>query len=83
GYSMLLVRAGDGIGLPAGYVDALHLLERGANAQYAAPDGTTLATLLAKHRRSYAQDNRPIPEEFNALCTWLQAHGVTVPAANE
>jgi hypothetical protein len=75
GYSILMERASGGIGEATDYSEALHLLERGADFHHAAPDGTTLAKILAEHRKSYTAEHKPPPREYEALCAWLKSKG--------
>ena len=75
GYSLVMERASGGIGEATDYSEALHLLQRGADFHHAAPDGVTLAKILAEHRKSYADEHKPPPPEYNALCAWLRAKG--------
>jgi hypothetical protein len=65
-------RASGGIGEAGDYSEALHLLERGADFHHGAPDGATLVKILAEHQKSYTDEHKPIPPEYNALCEWLK-----------
>ena len=75
GYSIVMERASGGIGEAGDYSEALHLLKRGADFRHAAPDGATLAKILAEHRKSYIDEHRPPPPEYEALCAWLKSQG--------
>jgi hypothetical protein len=76
GYTLLIFRARVGEFEPAAYTDALALLERGADFNRVAADGTTLIKMLAEHRRSFAESGRAAPPEFEKLTEWLKAHGL-------
>ena len=73
GYSIVMERASGGIGKASDYSEALHLLERGADFHHAAPDGTTIAKILAEHRKSYTDEHKSPPPEYNTLCDWLKS----------
>ena len=75
GYSIVMERASGGIGEVTDYSEALHLLQRGADFHHAAPDGATLAQILAEHRKSYTDEHKPPPPEYDALTEWLKSKG--------
>jgi hypothetical protein len=75
GYTLLLYATRDGKHDPNEYAEALHLLERGADPNLAAPDGMTLGKMLTQQREEYAKDHKA-PREFEALWAWAQDHGV-------
>ena len=75
GYTLLLYATRDGKHDPNEYVEALHLLERGADPNLAAPDGMTLGKMLTQRRADYAADHGA-PPAFEALWAWAQDHGV-------
>src|SRR5205823_1311427 len=60
---------------PQGYVDALELLNRGADFNYAADDRTTLMKLLSKQRQEFTERGATPPPEYTAVCDWLATHG--------
>lgn len=76
GRTLLMLCATRGPGDPRAYNHAIYLLERGADPNRAAADGTTLAKLLADQPRSFAESQEPIPPEFEALREALRARGV-------
>jgi hypothetical protein len=76
GYPLVLFRANVGRGEYDAYADAIYLLEHGADATRAAPDGTTLAQMVTEHREFFATTGNPVPAEHEALARWLEAHGV-------
>jgi hypothetical protein len=75
GYTLLLYATRSGKHDPNEYAEALHLLERGADPNLAAPDGMTLAKMLTQQRDEYAKDHGA-PRAFEALWAWAQDHGV-------
>ena len=75
GYTLLLYATRSGKHDPNEYVEALHLLERGADPNLAAPDGMTLGKMLTQQRKEYAADNGG-PPSFKALWAWAQDHGI-------
>jgi hypothetical protein len=75
GYSIAMERASGGIGEAGDYTEALHLLQRGADFHHAASDGVTLTRILAEHRKSYTDEHKPLPPEYNALRDWLKGKG--------
>src|SRR5947208_2107373 len=75
GYTLLLYRTAMGLRDSRAYADALHLLERGADPNRVAPDGMTLAKMLAQHREHFTK-GRGAPAEFAALWEWAEAHGI-------
>ena len=75
GYTLLLYATRSGKHDQNEYVEALHLLERGADPNLAEPDGMTLAKMLTQQREEYAAD-RGAPPAFKALWAWAQDHGV-------
>jgi hypothetical protein len=78
GYSLVMERASGAIGEAADYSEALHLLQRGADFRHTAPDGATLASILAEHRKSYTDEHKAPPPEYNALYDWLNSKGEVV-----
>jgi len=77
GYTLLLYRTRLGaIDDPTAYIDAVELLERGADPNRVAEDGMTLAKMLVQQRAEFSQRKTEPPAEFNALVDWLKAHGV-------
>jgi hypothetical protein len=54
-------------------MDALHLLERGADPNRVAVDGMTFAKMLTQHREHFS---RRAPAEFAPLWEWAQTHGI-------
>ena len=78
GYTLLLYATRSGKHDPNEYVEALHLLERGADPNLAAPDGMTLGKMLTQQREEYAA-GRGAPRAFEALWAWAQDHGVVSP----
>jgi hypothetical protein len=79
GYPLVLFRANVGRGDHDAYADAIYLLEHGADASRAAPDGTTLAQMLTEHRQYFETTGNPVPAQYDALRQWLDAHGGTSP----
>ena len=76
GYSVLLYRTSMGLEKPQAYVDALHLLERGADPHPAGGDGMTLVKMLVAHREQLTRDRKGPPAEFLALWEAAQARGI-------
>ena len=72
GYTLLLYRTKDGPSHSDAYADALHLLERGADPNRAAPDGMTLGKMLTDQRAHFTRT----PPEFTALWDWAANHGI-------
>lgn len=77
GYALLLYRteSASRYDEPSAYADALHLLERGADPNRAAPDGMTFAKMLRQHRAQFSSAKRP-PPEFVALWDWAEKNGI-------
>lgn len=75
GYTLLLYATQSGKHVSSEYVEALHLLKRGADPNLAAPDGMTLGKMLTQQRKEYAAD-RGAPPAFEALWAWAQDHGL-------
>jgi hypothetical protein len=75
GYTLLLYATWNGKHDPDEYVEALHLLKRGADPNLAAPDGMTFGKMLTQQRKEYAADHGA-PPAFEALWAWAQEHGV-------
>lgn len=75
GYTLLLSLTHLGLFKPAGYADALDLLERGADFTPTAQDRMTVVKMLAKHRREWSAKGEAVPPEFEKLCDWLRQHG--------
>jgi Ankyrin repeat len=77
GYTLLLYRTetGQRYSEPYAYVDALHLLERGADPNRAAADGMTFGKMLMEHRAHFQRTHKPPPVEFAALWDWAEKHG--------
>ena len=76
GYTVLLYRTSMGFDDEGAYADALHLLERGAEPNRVAPDGMTLAKMLAAHRERFSRENKKLPPDFQPLWDWAQARGI-------
>ena len=76
GYTLLLFRANKGRGDSSAYADALELLERGADLNRAAPDGTTLAQMLREHRDYFRTTGNVPSPEFERLWAWLAERSV-------
>lgn len=75
GYTLLLYATRSGKHDPNEYVEALHLLKRGADPSLAAPDGMTLGKMLTQRRQEYAAAHGA-PPAFEALCAEAQGRGV-------
>lgn len=75
-FSLLLYCANMGQFEPQGYVDALELLNRGADFNYTADGGITVDKLLQKQQREFAERGQTPPPEFEKLWNWLNEHGV-------
>ena len=54
----------------------LELLNRGADFNYVAEDGTTLVKLLTKQRQDFPDESQPLPPEFGKLWSWLAEHNL-------
>lgn len=76
GYTILLFRTRMAFDDENVYVDALHLLERGADPNRVAPDGMTFAKMLLAHREKFARENKQPPPDFQPLWDWAQARGL-------
>src|SRR6516162_11736007 len=66
GYTLLLYRTKMGLDDNLAYVDALTLLERGADPNRAGADGMTFGKMLMDHRAQFGRTPKP-PPEFVAL----------------
>ena len=75
-FNLLLYCAHMGRFEAQGYIDALELLNRGADFNYVAEDGTTLVKLLTKQRQDFADQAQPLPPEFGNLWSWLVEHNL-------
>ncbi|PYI91514.1 MAG: hypothetical protein DMF03_03245 [Verrucomicrobia bacterium] len=75
-FTLLLYCAHMGRFEAQGYVDALELLNRGADFNYVAEDGTTLAKLLTKQRQDFAGHGEQPPPEFEKLWSRLAEHNL-------
>jgi hypothetical protein len=75
-YTVLLYRTSMAFDDENVYADALHLLERGADPNRAAPDGMTFAKMLAAHLEKFSRENKPPPPDFQPLWDYAQAHGL-------
>jgi hypothetical protein len=75
GYTLLLYRTKEGPDDSEAYADALHLLERGADPDRVAPDGTTFAKMLGQHKGQFTSTKRTSPE-FATLWEWADKHGI-------
>src|SRR5437868_1544160 len=75
-FNLLLYCAHMGRFEAQGYIDALELLNRGADFNYVAEDGTTLVKLLTKQRQDFADQAQPLPPEFGNLWSWLAEHNL-------
>ena len=76
GYTLLLNRIKRAPAKDADYAEVLYLLERGADPDRAAADGTTLAKLLMHHREQLGRKIGRPPRSFDALWEWAKAHGI-------
>ena len=75
GYTVLLYRMNDGPKNEGAYVDALHLLKRGADPNHVARDGMTLAKMLTQQRDQYWREKEP-PASFQAIWDGAQNRGL-------
>ncbi len=76
GYTLLLSVVREGGDQPVAFLDALDLLERGADFNRAAQDRIALVKMLAEQRRAWSANGRAAPPEYEKLCDWLRQHGV-------
>ena len=75
GYTLLLYRTKMGSDDSKAYMDALHLLEHGADPNRVAVDGMTFAKMLTQHQERF-KGGRRAPAEFAPLWDWAQTHGI-------
>ena len=80
GYPLLLYRTNVGRGDHEAYNDAMFLIERGADPNRAAPDGTTLLTMLTDHMQFFSQRETGAPEQFLVLFRFLEQRALPTPA---
>jgi hypothetical protein len=76
GYPLLLYRTAMGLKDHLAYVDALLLLERGADPSRAGADGMTFANMLMAHQVHFQKALKPPPSEFTALWDWAEKRGL-------
>ena len=58
------------------YVDALTLLERGADPNRAGADGMTFGKMLVDHRVYFGRTLKRPPGKFATLWDWAETHGI-------
>ena len=75
-YTLLLYRTKMGLDDNLAYVDALTLLERGADPNRAGADGMTFGKLLMDHRAYFGRTLKRPPVEFVTLWDWAETHGI-------
>ena len=80
GYTLLLYTTQNGLHDTREYLDALHLLERGADPNRAGLDGMTFGKMLMEHRARFQQTHKAPPTEFTALWDWAEKHGLVQQA---
>jgi hypothetical protein len=77
GYPLLLYTTRQGASVSREYLEALHLLERGADPSRAGTDGMTFAQMLTEQREQFARaGGAPPPREFARLWDWAKTHGL-------
>jgi hypothetical protein len=76
GCTLLLYTTQNGLTAPLEYDCALHLLEKGADPNRAAADGTNLAKMLKQQREKFEAEKRPPPGQFKSLWAWAESHGI-------
>jgi hypothetical protein len=76
GYTLLLYRTKMGLDDNLAYMDALTLLERGADPNRAVADGMTFGKMLMDHRTHFGQTLKQPPVEFATLWDWAETHGI-------
>ena len=80
GYPLLLYRVNVGRGDHDAYTDAILLIERGADPNRAAPDGTTLVKMLTEHMQFFTTTGNDVPEQYQALFQFMEKRGLPTPA---
>jgi hypothetical protein len=58
------------------YLDALLLLERGADPTCTGADGMTFGKILAGHRAHFQATHKSAPTQFAAVWDWAEQHAV-------
>ena len=76
GYTLLLYRTKMGLDDNLAYVDALTLLERGADPNRAGADGMIFGKMLMDQRAHFGRRLKPPPVQFAALWDWAGKHGI-------
>ena len=76
GCTLLLYTTQNGLTDPAEYVCAQHLLEKGADPNRTASDGTDFGGILVRHWEKLTAGNRSPPAEFTSLWAWAESHGI-------
>ena len=56
------------------YDEALYLVQRGADVQYTAPDGSSLSSVLKQRRQIASESNADLPESLKALSNTVAVH---------
>jgi hypothetical protein len=80
GYPVLLYRMKMGLDDKLAYVDALTLLQRGADPNRAGTDGMTFGKMLTDHRAHFQRTRKNAPVEFATLWDWAEKHGIVQQA---